>query len=115
MTNISKIFFDTVVKKTQKHLSVGAPSLPRKRNRPDYSVLQYMEGCGQGAAANHPQIVDDHFWQIYYGTIDKVVASIEDPFNQPCYNTFASLETMLLSVINDKPFEDEMHRPPTLS
>ena len=34
-----KMFFDTTMKKAQRHPSVGAPSLPRKRNRPDYSIL----------------------------------------------------------------------------
>ena len=109
-----KMFFDTVVKKAQKHPSIGAPSLPWKRNRPDYSILQYMEGYGQGAAANHPQTVDDHYRQMYYEAIDVVVASIKDRFNQPSYKTFAALETLLLSVIDGKPFEDEMRHLQTI-
>ena len=54
-----KNFFDTVVKKAQNHTRIEELKLPRKRNRPDYSILQYMEGYGQGAPANHPQRVDD--------------------------------------------------------
>ena len=59
-----------------------------------------MEGYGQGAPANHPQRVDDH--------CRMVVAAIKDIFNQPSYRTFAALETMLLNVIRNKPFEDEL-------
>lgn len=101
-----KNLFDTVAKKAQKHTRIGAPSLPRKRNPPDYCVFQYMEGYGQGAPADHPQTVGDHYRQIYFEAIDVVAASINDRFNQPSYRTFAALEMMLLSVIGDKPFED---------
>lgn len=73
-----------------------------------------MEGCGQGAAASHPQTVDDHYRQIYYEAIDVVVASIKERFNQPSYKTFAALETMLLNMIDDKPFKDELQHLQTI-
>ena len=73
-----------------------------------------MEGYGQGASANHCQTVDDHYRQIYYEAIDMVVAAIKDRFNQPSYKTFAALETMLLNVIDDKPFEDQIQHLQTI-
>ncbi len=55
------------------------------------------------------QTVDDHYQQIYYESIDVIVASIKDRFKQPSYKTFAALETMLLNAINENPFENELH------
>lgn len=103
-----KLFFETVVKKAKKHSSIEEPRLPRKRKRPDYSVLQYMEGYGPAAAAYHPQTVDDHYRPLFFEAVDMIVASIKDRFDQPSYKTFAALETMLLNVISDQPFDDEI-------
>ena len=44
-----------------------------------------------------------------------VVAAIKDRFNQPSYKTFAALGTMLLNVIDDKPFEDEIQHLQTIN
>ena len=89
------------MQKAQNHTQIEEPKLQRKRNRLDYSILQYMEGYGQGAPANHPQRVDDHYRILYYEAIDVVVAAIKDRFNQHSYKTFAALETMLLNLIRD--------------
>ena len=65
-----------------------------------------MEGYGPAVEGEHPHTVDDHYRRIYFEAIDVIVASIKDRFDQPSYKTFAALETMLLNVISDKPFDD---------
>ena len=37
-----------------------------------------------------------------------MIASVKERFNQPSYKTFASLENLLLGVINNGPYEEEM-------
>ena len=38
-------FFQTVVQKSEKHVEIKEPELPRKRKKPRYEVLQYIDGC----------------------------------------------------------------------
>ena len=96
-----KLFFATVLKKAKQHPAATEPTLPRKRARPNYSTLQFVEGYGQGATAHHALTVDYHYKQIYFEAIDIFIASITERFNQPSLKTFAALEQMLLNVINN--------------
>ena len=48
-----KWFYDIVLKKASNQSQVDHPSLPRKRTRPNYSILIY--------AAHHPTTVEEHY------------------------------------------------------
>ena len=103
-----KLFFETVVKKAKQHSLIEEPTAPRKRNRPDYSILHHLDGYGQGASAYHATTIEEHYRQIYLEALDTMIASVKERFNQPSYKTFASLENLLLGVINNGPYEEEM-------
>ena len=40
----ANLFFQTVVQKAEKHVEIKEPELPRKRKKPRYGVLQYIDG-----------------------------------------------------------------------
>lgn len=68
-----KLFYDTVNKKASQKSQVDLPSLPRKRNRPNYSILTFIEGYQQAAAAHYPTTSEEHYRTIYYEAIDSFV------------------------------------------
>ena len=58
-----KLFFDIVIKKVDK-LDIEEPKKPRKRRKPKYSILQYVEGhekTSNDTEAYYPQTAADHY------------------------------------------------------
>lgn len=105
-----KLFFDVVIKKADK-LDIEEPSLPRKRRKPKYSILQYVEGhetTSKGTEAHYPQTAADHYRSIYYDAIDTVTMAIKDRFEQPSYQFFSTIEQLLINAINGEPYDTEL-------
>ena len=103
-------FFNVVRKKADK-LDVEEPSLPRKRRKPKYSILQYVEGhegTSKSTEAYHPQTAADHYRSIYYDAIDTVIMAIKDRFEQPSYQIFSTIEQLLIKAINGEPYKTEL-------
>lgn len=104
------LFFKLTKKKAAK-LDVEEPMLPRKRRRPKYSILQYVQGheeTARNTEAYHPESAADHYRIIYFDAIDTVVMAIKDRFEQPSYQFFSSIEQFLLTSINlGDPYESE--------
>ena len=67
-----KLFYDVVLKKALNQSQVDHPSLPRKINRPNYSILTYIEGH-PSTAAHHLTTIEEHYRTIYYEAIESVV------------------------------------------
>lgn len=107
----AKLFFDTVLKKARDHSFIDEPKLPRKRKRPNYrSSVNYMQIDGYTATgeAYHPQTVEDYYKQQYFETLELIISSIEDRFDQPSFLAFLKMEQFLLNAISGKNFDAEL-------
>ena len=104
------LFFESVKKKATK-LDVEEPSLPRKRRRPKFSILQFFEGyeeTSRNTKAFHPETTSDHYRSIFYDANDTVIMAIKDRFEQPSYKFFSTIERLLIKTINSEPCETEL-------
>ena len=90
-----KLFFDIVVKKAADIPKIDDPALPRKRNRPNYSILSYVDGH-KSAEAHHPITAEEHYSELYYDAIDNIKQAIMTCFNQPNFKVFSTMEQLLL-------------------
>ena len=95
-----KLFFDLVVKKAADIPKLDGPALPRKRNRPNYSILSYVDGH-KSAEAHHPTTVEEHYTELYYDAIDNIKQAIMTRFNQPSFKVFSTIEQLLLKGIEE--------------
>ena len=96
LTTLSKIrssssyllFWDKAKVDAQK-LEIDGPVLPRKRKPPrDREV-----GSGEGDQSSLPV---DYYRSIYYETLDTVMASVTDRFDQEGYSMYRKVESILL-------------------
>ena len=85
------------------------PMLPRKRRRPNYSIMQFVTGDNE-TPAHHPESVEDFYRQIFYEAIDSFILSIKTRFDQPSYQVFLNLEQLLLRAIHCEPYEEEFEK-----
>ena len=109
-----KLFYDTVSKKATQKSQVATPSQPRKRTRPNYSILTFMEGYQQAAAAHYPTTPEEHYRTIYYEAIDSVVQAVMTRFDQESFKAFSALEQLLLKGIENKPYDEELTQLKTI-
>ena len=72
------------MKLATEHRQIEQPSLPRKRKRPNYSILQYVEGH-QSAEGHHPLTVEDRCKSMYYEAIDAILQAIMKGFDQSSF------------------------------
>ena len=80
-------FFEVVKKAANPVKPVGKPTLPRKRKKPNYSILQYV-------------IAHDYFKPMYFQALDVAISVISDRFEQPALKKFRNIEELLLKAIN---------------
>ena len=76
------LFFDSVKKKAAQ-LDVEKQSLPRKRGRPKYSILQFVEAheeTSRNTEAFHYETGAEHYRSISYDATDTVIMAIKDRF-----------------------------------
>ena len=76
------------MKKSRDHSFIDEPKLPRKRKRPNYrSIVDHMQIDGYTATcdAYHPDSIEDYYKQQYLETLDLIVSSIKDRFDQPSF------------------------------
>ena len=62
------MFYGHVLKKAEGYNMVEEPKKGRKRSKPKYSTLQYVDGYNKGEA-HHPETAKDQFQQIYFEAI----------------------------------------------
>ena len=60
---------------------IEEPTLPRKRKRPSYSILTYIEGHENGKGDCHQNSPVDYFKQIYFDALDNIINAIKDRFD----------------------------------
>ena len=103
------LFYETVTKSASSIDFVSTPTAPRKRNRPKYDILQFLEGNPRcSGEAYYPETAHAHFKAIYFEAIDVIVSSIKERFEQPAFKIFTEMGQLLLKSISKKPAEEEM-------
>ena len=83
------LFHDAVLDKKKSLPDVGELLLKRKTQAPArYFFCQ--------ASAEHPPTPRDHYQKIFFEAIDLLVGHIKDRFEQPSFQLFQRLESLLL-------------------
>jgi hypothetical protein len=102
-------FFTTVQKAANSTKEIDQPSLPRKRKRPNYSILQYVTGYeGPASNAYHPETTEEYFKQMYFEALDAIVNAMEDRFEQPALKKFMNVEELFLKTIENQDTSAEL-------
>ena len=104
-----KLFCEKIETSASKIDEVSTPMLPIKRKKPNYSILQYVEGNPKPTGeAYHPENVYDHFKQIYFEALDAIVNAINDRFDQPAFELFSQVEQLLLKSVKKQDVTDKL-------
>ncbi|XP_062504942.1 zinc finger MYM-type protein 1-like [Corticium candelabrum] len=94
------IFWQNVVKKSET-VDVSEPMMPRKRE----ALNRYEAGIGEGS---HPESPKDLYRITYYTTIDGILSSIRDRFDQPGYKIYAHLQNLLTKTASADDYSEDM-------
>ena len=89
------LFYKSVEKSAGKIKAVSKPTLPRKRNMPNYCILQFVKGH-KSEEPHHPVTAHAYFKAIYNEAIDSIITSIQDRFEQPGFKVFGQVEQLFL-------------------
>ena len=103
-------FYETTKIKAERYKFIEAPSLPRKREAPNYKTLEQfytIDGLSPTAEAYHPSNPKEHYRIIYFEVLDAVVNVIKERFDQPSFQAYLKLESFLLKVITGSCAEKE--------
>ena len=71
------MFYEHVLKKAEGHNMVEEPKKRRRRLKPKYSILQYVNGYNKGEA-HYPETAKDQFQQICFEAIDYSVVPLKE-------------------------------------
>ena len=97
-----QLFYDAVKKAANSIKGIAQPAMPRKRKRPNYSIIQYVVGYeGPASNAHYPETTE-YFKQMYFEALDAVVNAVEDHFEQPALKKFTNVEQLFLKAINNQ-------------
>ena len=102
-----KMYFDVVSRKASLHPQIEQPALPRKRNRPNYSILTYVEG-NLSAESHHPVTVEDYYRPLYFEATHSIVQALMSHSEQPSFKAFCTMEQVLLKGIGAEDTSDEI-------
>ena len=94
------LFWDLVVLKAEE-LGVDEPKLPRKRKLPH----RYDDGSSSGDFPSPPKA---HFKPAYFEAIDLITNCIQERFDQPGYQIYRSLETLLVKASKREEFQENL-------
>ena len=104
-----KLFYEKIETSASKIDEVSTPTLPRKRKKPNYSILQDVEGNPKPTGeAYHPENAYDHFKQIYFEVLDAIANAINDRFDQPAAELFSQVEILFLESVKRQDVTDEL-------
>ena len=94
------------MEKTEKHVEIKEPELPRKRKKPRYDVLQYIDGYDANGEEHQHKTPEEKYRQVYFEALDLFVVSLKERFEQPTHTIYANIEQLLLTAVN----EEELYR-----
>ena len=104
-----KLIYEKIETSTSKIDEVSTPMLPRKRKKPNYSILQYVEGNPKPTGeAYHRENAYDHLKQIHFEALDAIVNAINDKFDQPAFELFSQVEQLFLKSVKKQDVTDEL-------
>ena len=97
------MFYDTVVRKSEKHTFINKPSLPQNRKNANYKLLSeyFVVERPSTSKPYHPSSCKEHYRVLYLEILDLVINAIKSQFNQPNFEVFAKLETLLLEGLSN--------------
>ena len=102
-------FYEMITKASKLIPVMNPPILPRKRKRPNYSILQYAVSYeGQENNAYYSSTPYDYYKLVYFETLDAITNAITDRFGQPALKRFINVEEMLLKAIKKIDASEEM-------
>ena len=111
MTEISNCSHESITKAANSFPFISAPSAPRKRKRPMYNILQYLEGYETKSAkteAYYPETSYAHFKLVFFEAIEVLAGSIKERFAQPAFKFLSEVKQLLLNSIKKEPVNEEM-------
>ena len=88
-------------KKKAESLDIEEPRLPKQRKTPK----RFDDGTSAGEFNSSPV---SFYKQIYYEVLDLMINSIKQRFNQPGYQSFQSMETLLIKACRQDNFDSEL-------
>ena len=107
----TELFFKTVSKKALDYPTMNKAALPCKRKRPNYGSLDnyfQVEGYSNSANAYHPTTQEQYFSQQYFENLNLIKSSMKYRFNQPTFKAFLKMEQLLLNIILNNNYGDEL-------
>lgn len=104
------LFYEKVKFSANRLKEVSEPIVPRKRKRPNYSILQHVIGNKESSAPQfHPESPYDYYKPIYFEALDSIVMAIKDRFDQPAFKVFMQTEQLLLKAIKKEDVDDVLN------
>ena len=95
-----KLFYKSVEKSAGKISEISPPTVPRKRKKPRYDILQFFDGNPNSSGETyHPETPYDHFKPIYMECINTIISAIKNRFEQPGFQLFGQVEQLFLKAI----------------
>ena len=101
-------FIKQPLKETKKFKFIEEPAFPRKRKQPNYAILEHVDGMVSSASIHHPSTTKEHFSKIYFGAIDTMIRALNDKFEQPSFEAFSTLESLLLKELKGEEHGNEV-------
>ena len=94
------LFWQSTKKKAES-LDIEEPRLPRQRKTPK----RFDDGTSAGEFHSSPV---SFYKQIYYEVLDMMINCIKQRFSQPGYQSFQSMETLLIKACMQENFDSEL-------
>ena len=103
------LFYETVKSSASTIKDISTPTVPRIRKRPNYSILQYIEGNSSTTEeAYYPETAVDNFKPMCKEVIDAIMNSVKSRFEQPGFKVFGQVEQLLFKSIRKDGVVDEI-------
>ena len=91
-------FYDVVLLKSKSYPSMSGPMLPRRTCAPRRNEI----GTGE---PTYPVTAQDYF---YFEAIDLMMNAIDQRFDQPSFDTYAKMESLLIKTLNSLDRSEEL-------
>ena len=101
MMTVLQLFYQTVLRKKQLHVSITGPAVPRNKRAPG----RFEVRTGTPLFPVTPEQV---YPRIYFEALDLIVSSIEEHFDQPSFKAYSNIESLLIGVLSSQDVSSQM-------